>query len=136
MSKSKFVWVQIDEEGVPIRIIKTAKLARALPDGQAIEWDKEDATGKIRWQVYERSKNEFGQAECEWCSRNVRWEKGYPDSGEMHERTFRGCRDTEGNRGEVSVANSVFICRPCHTGPNGAHGARRWHKARIDKGTK
>ena len=126
MSKSKFVWVQIDDTGTPIRIIKTAKLARALPEGQAIEWDKNDATEKIRWKVYERSKNDVGQSECEWCSRHLTW-----DTGEMHEKVFKGCRDTEGNRGEVSVANSVFICHSCHQGPNGAHGARRWQRARI-----
>ena len=131
MSKSKFVWVQIDEEGVPIRIIKTAKLARALPDGQAVEWDYADAVHKIRWQVYERSKNDVGQSECEWCSKPITEAKGH-----MHEVLARGCRDTEGNRGEVRVANSVFICPACHLGANGAHGARRWHKARIDKGTK
>ena len=123
MSKNKFVWVQIDEEGTPVRIIKTAKLARALPDGQAIEWDKNDATEKIRRKVYERSKNAVGQPECERCSKPVTWE-----TGEMHERIHRGCRDTEGNRGEVSVANSIFICRGCH---RKEHGNRVWNKARI-----
>ena len=123
---SKFVWVQIDESGVPIRIIKTAKLARALPDGQAIEWDKKDAIAKIRWQVYERSKDELGNPLCEWCDKPVTWE-----TGEMHEKIFRGHRDPQGNRGEVGVSNSVFICHSCHQGPNGAHKNRTWHKARL-----
>ena len=126
MSKSKFVWVQIDEEGTPVRIIKTAKLARALSDGQAIEWDYADAVHKIRHKIYERSKNDVGQAECERCSKSLTEETGH-----MHETLPRGCRDTEGNRGEISVANSVFLCANCHLGPNGEHKDRRWQKARI-----
>lgn len=125
---SKTCLVHLNERGDPIRIIKTAKLARLLPVEEVAEWPRADAIRSIRWQIYQRSKNEEGQSECEWCGRYLTQETGH-----MHETIFRSQRDSNGNKGEVSLANSVFICSDCHLGPNGAHKERRWHSAKIAK---
>lgn len=122
------VLVQVNLNGDPIRIIKTAKLARLLPVEEVAEWPKADAVRSIRWQIYQRSKNEEGQSECEWCGRYLTWE-----SGEMHEVVPRGKRDDNGNAGEVSLANSVFLCHDCHQNSDRAHGSRRWHSAKLKK---
>lgn len=121
----KMVLCQVNFRGDPVRIIKTAKLARLLPVEEVAEWPKADAVRSIRWQIYERSKNEEGQSECEWCGKYLTQETGH-----MHERVARGSWDENGNKGEVSLANSVFICSDCHLGPNGAHKERRWHSAK------
>jgi hypothetical protein len=116
--------VQLNDKGDAIRIIKTAKLARLLPVEEVAEWDKAHAVRSVRWLIYERSKNDDGNPECEWCGRNITW-----DTGHMHERVPRGSRDDDGNAGEISVDNSVFLCWDCHL--NVAHANRRWHRAKL-----
>ncbi len=128
--KPKLVLVELNESGDAIRIFRNAKAARAS-DGYVEEWTKELATRNIRRQVYERSKDEFGTAHCEYCGAYIIWEKGKENSGHMHEAHAKGKRDENGNYGEVSVENSVFICKACHTGPNGAHGDRYWQSSKI-----
>lgn len=116
MKRLKIVLVEINDHGDPIRIFDNSKAARLHPVENVREWDRTNAVHLIREAIFRRSKGD-----CEWCGRFVT-----RDSGEMHEVHARGKRDINGNYGEISISNSVFICHNCHTGPNGAHGDRKW----------
>src|SRR5690349_14503573 len=96
-------------DGQPVRIFKGAP-DWMLPSIQKM--DRSEAVGSIRRQVFERA-----GYECEWCGRPIILERGAPNSGEMHEVLPRG------KGGEISLANSVAICKSCHR--NIGHGDRR-----------
>lgn len=126
MKKPKMVLVEVNEHGHPIRIFRTVKAAMQLPVECVQEWTKAKAVEAIRRQVYQRSKVD-GYSQCESCSTGLSWE-----TGEMHEKHPKGKRDENGNYGEVSVENGLWLCRGCHTGrPDSAHGDRRWHTAKV-----
>lgn len=118
------VYCSVDQLGNPTRIFKHTKdaIAYNLSGGDIAQWPKSEATKSIREQIFIRSGGfcEFG------CGRQLD-----RTTGEMHEQHPRG-KLIDGSYGEVSLANSVFICRPCHTsGDNAAHKAERWHTAKI-----
>ena len=82
---------------------------------------KVEAVKYIREQVFVRSKNDDGIAECERCGRYITW-----DSMEMNEKKLKSLG------GEVSLENCEALCRDCHqTGPDAFHKDRRWQSAKI-----
>jgi hypothetical protein len=124
---SKTVHCEIDAAGDVIRIFKFAKDARALPAEAVREYPKAYAVEQIRRFVFERSKDMDGVSCCEFCGASLTWE-----SGHMHERHAKG-KQIDGVFGEVSRANSCFICSGCHTErPDSAHGDRRWQSAKVN----
>jgi 5-methylcytosine-specific restriction endonuclease McrA len=124
--KTKYVFVEINDHGDPVRILKNCKATRHLPVESVREMTKAEAVGGIRLAVFERTKQETGFPQCEWCGQYITWK-----TMEMHEKIFKGKRDENGNYGEVSLDNCVGLCRPCHQGPNGAHADRKWQSAKI-----
>lgn len=120
MTKQKFVLVEINSHGDPVRIFRTVKEAMKLPVELVQKWPRGLAIRSIRETIYVRSKDVLGNGRCEFCGQFVT-----RDSGEMHEKIPRG------RGGEISLENSVFICKPCHRGQNGAHGNRRWQTAKL-----
>ena len=104
---SHFVWVELGANGQPIRIFKNRKQAT----GFFREFPRRDAVASIRHQAFLRS-----EGDCEFCASPVT-ESG----GHLHEKQHRG------QGGEISLANSVFICAKCH---RDAHKARnpQWSK--------
>jgi 5-methylcytosine-specific restriction endonuclease McrA len=120
------VLVEVDSQGNILRILKNRKQTRSLPTETVLEVSRTFAVGEIRRQVFLRAgctPNKPG--ECEWCGELIVWNRGSSKSGHLHEKTFRS------NGGEISLENSVAICRNCHLGLHGAHGNRRWHTAKI-----
>lgn len=104
------VFVEV-EDGKIIRILRTTAEAWRLPAERVQQWPRSEAVKAIREQVFDRSKGE-----CEDCGRRVT-----KMTGEMHERIPKG------KGGEVSLANSCFLCYYCHQGrKDSAHGDRRW----------
>lgn len=112
----KLVRVELGEDGTPVRIFRRDKRWLEVPF-ERIAWrQKAEAVGIIRRKVFDRSKSR-----CEQCERFVTWE-----SFEMHERIFKS------RGGEVSMDNSIALCKSCHqTGPNAAHKDRRWQTAKV-----
>jgi hypothetical protein len=126
----QFVAVEVDhtpqlgETCIIKRIFRSVKAAR----NSGLPWvwaQRSGAVRAIRRQVFERS-----QWRCEAlvnaphssmannrCRNGVTWE-----TGEMHELQPRGM--TGFKTGEISVENSVFICKDCH---HAAHDNRRLH---------
>lgn len=102
MAVSK-VYVEIDGQKRPIRIIKNHAEVWKLPPEKVAQWPKSEAVKAIRQQVVDRA-----NGECEFCGDRV-----VAARGEMHEVVFRS------QGGEVSVANSVFICGKCHRKEHG-----------------
>ena len=93
------VWVELDPVSrAPIRIFKNLKTAFAAQVELLAERDYEPAVRSIRHQIFIRS-----NGYCELCGVIVS-ESG----GHMHEQKHRG------QGGEISLANSVFICAACH----------------------
>lgn len=127
MKTNKTVLAEVGLDGLPIRIFRTVKAAIQLPVEQVAEFPKAFAVGVIRRKVFERAGCTPHQSgNCEECGRTIRWYAGDWDSGEMHEVIPRG------KGGEVSVHNSIALCRNCHTvDATSAHGNRRWHSAKI-----
>lgn len=98
------VYVEIGDDRLPFRIIKNhAEVWRLAPE-QVAHWPKADAVRAIRKKVVDRA-----AGECEFCGARVIWQRG-----DLHEVVFRS------QGGEVSVANSVFICWRCHRREHGA----------------
>lgn len=126
MPRDKYVLCEVDDQGTPIRIFKPQKKAYTFPVEQVNEFPHGFAVGIIRRQVFQRAGcTRIQPGCCEECGATIIWEAGSYNSGEMHEVISKG------KGGEVSVDNSKAICRACHTGPNGAHGNRRWHSAKL-----
>lgn len=120
------VLAEVDDRGDPIRIFRTVKATFSYPVESVKEFPKTFAVGMIRSKVFARTGCTPHQpGACEWCGRTIIWQAGEWNSGHMHEKHFKG------KGGEVSVENGVAICRPCHTGRDGAHGNRRWHSAKL-----
>lgn len=118
----KPVLCEVDDRGDPVRIFKPQKRAYQFPVKDVNEFPYAFAVGVIRSKVFARAGcTRHQKGYCEECGRAISWE-----SGHMHERVFKG------KGGEVSVENGVAICAPCHLGPNGAHGNRRWHTSKIN----
>ena len=97
------VFVEIAEDGRPFRVIKDHAQVWKLPPEKVAQWPKSEAVKAVRQQVVDRA-----DGECEFCGARVVAAKG-----EMHEVVFRS------QGGEVSVDNSVFICRACHRRSHG-----------------
>lgn len=133
----KTVLAEVDERGDPIRIFKPQKKAYQFPVESVNEFPKAFAVGIIRSKVFARAGcTPHVDGGCEWCGASISWEKGRWNSGELHEVIPKGKMVFQGEQGEVSVENSVAICRSCHTsGPNAAHSNRRWHSAKLTRET-
>lgn len=130
---NKTVLCEVDPDGSPIRIFKFAKHAYQLPVDRYKEFTKAEAVLSIRLKVFARAGCTPDCAgTCESCGRSIIWERGHYSSGELHEVVPKGKTVFNGPEGEVSVTNSVAICRSCHTGPEGAHGNRRWQTAKKE----
>jgi 5-methylcytosine-specific restriction endonuclease McrA len=94
-------WVEINPENKIIRIFKNRQRAvtsEAFEDDRVREYSRKDAIGEIRKAVFERSKGI-----CEFCGNYLT-----EQTGDLHEQLARGLG------GEISLENSVFICRGCH----------------------
>lgn len=102
----KRVWVELEvffeSEPRVIRIFKSksqAMVAWQNIRGSGIGiMDRGAAVSSVRHQIWLRC-----GGECELCASSVN-----ESSGHMHERQHRG------KGGEISLANSVFICPMCH----------------------
>lgn len=108
-------WVEI-WQGKPVRIYKSKRLAIVDSVANNIEIKElpyAEAVSVIRKQVVTRA-----DGECEWCSKPIG-----KNMGHLHEVIFRS------RGGEISLANSVFICPDCHL--NVAHKDRRWQSAKL-----
>lgn len=69
----------------------------------------DEAVAALRSQIFVRC-----QDHCELCGAFVT-ENGPDHKGDLHERVWRG------DGGEISLENSIFVCRRCH---NKAHSGR------------
>lgn len=96
MSRRAWVEVTADREHV-VRIFKNKKAAWTVV-GLVCEMMYAVAVADIRHQIFVRS-----EGYCELCGVQVT-----ESSGHMHEKQHRG------KGGEISLANSVFICPHCH----------------------
>jgi hypothetical protein len=99
----KLVWVEIDPDTrYVVRIFKSQKqMVLQMPYaecGTTQQMLYKVAVWDVRHQCWLRSKGE-----CELCGDTVT-----EQSGQMHERQHRG------KGGEISVANSVFVCAKTH----------------------
>ena len=109
---SEMAYVEVDTRtAVPRRIFKSKRVSYASDGGTTIHMRRADAVSSIRHQIFLRSKGD-----CEICTAPLT-----ESSGHMHEQIHRG------QGGEISLANSVFICAKCH---RDAHKARnpQWSK--------
>ncbi|VVB51622.1 Uncharacterised protein [uncultured archaeon] len=118
--------VEVGPTGLAIRIFRTKKAAvlyqlrpsHGMNEPIIRQMEKFQAVGEIRRQVFKR--DEYA---CVKCGKEVIWEAGFPNSGEMDERQARGncvqSPDGTYQSGEVSVANCQTLCRNCHTGAGG-----------------
>ena len=97
MRKDKQVWVELNVIGLPVRILKSRNAALRA-EGVVWQMTRAQAVGAIRRQIFIRS-----EGYCELCASPV-----LESSGHMHEQRHRG------KGGEISLANSVFICPTCH----------------------
>jgi 5-methylcytosine-specific restriction endonuclease McrA len=121
MKSDKMVWVEMDfsrvwQPGFAVRIFKNRSAASKFKDQRFVSPRKySEAVGEVRHHLWLRCKGE-----CELCAAPVT-----EQSGHMHEQVHRG------KGGEISLANSVFICPKCH---QRAHSARnpRFTKKSID----
>lgn len=102
----RMVWAEFGENGLPIRIVKSAKHA-VLRVAYVL---RSMAVKSIRHQIWIRDGKK-----CTHCGADVSWE-----TMEMHERIWRG------RGGEISVANGTTLCYDCHQNdPVAGHGKRR-----------
>lgn len=98
--KQKLVWVETNAQGLAIRIFRSASAAGRHPDNfqYIVRMPRSEAVSQIRHQLWLRCKGQ-----CELCGDTV-----IEISGHMHETKHRG------KGGEVSLANSVFVCPRTH----------------------
>lgn len=92
-----------------IRIFRSQKRAFDLEPEQVIEYPRSEAVKSIRQQIFTRC-----EGRCEYCNREITWQEG-----EMHEEIPRG------KSGEISLANSRFVCPKCHRNDERGHKSRR-----------
>lgn len=110
------VFVEVNEQGQPIRILRNNLEVWKLSSDVVRQWPKSEAVREIRSQVFARA-----NGECEYCGARIT-----PVTGEMHEKLAKG------NGGEVSLENSVALCHGCHTGrKDSEHGNRRFNSSKI-----
>ena len=104
-----YVYVELGLDALPVRIFKSQK--QSLAAGWRQIYPRTSAVAAIRHKLFLRSKGD-----CEICTAPLT-----ESSGHMHEQIHRG------QGGEISLANSVFICAKCH---RDAHKARnpQWSK--------
>ena len=95
---SKMVWVETDFSNNIIRIFRSRLASAGTRWCQIQKRDYADAVQAIRHALFIRSRG-F----CELCGDIV-----LEDSGHMHEQKPRG------KGGEISLANSVFVCAKTH----------------------
>jgi 5-methylcytosine-specific restriction endonuclease McrA len=110
------VMVEKNAAGLAIRIFRSSH--DGFVPGMIVDtMHYTQAVGEIRHQLFVRS-----NGYCELCGVDV-----VESTAHMHEQRHRG------KGGEISLANSVFICPTCH---RGAHAARnpRFSKKVLDKG--
>jgi 5-methylcytosine-specific restriction endonuclease McrA len=108
---NNMVWVELNDVNATVRIFRNRRAAHAFGKEWIAEQNRSEAVAEIRHQLWWRCKGE-----CELCASPVT-----EQSGHMHEQVHRG------KGGEISRANSVFICPPCH---------QRAHKDRNPRFTK
>lgn len=109
MSRGR-VMVELGKDGTIQRIFRFTKHAFAVDPQFVKEYSRKDAVAAIRHAVFERS-----GGYCEACGIEVTEHSGW-HKGEMHERVPRG------RGGEISLDNSIFVCRKCH---EQAHSSRK-----------
>lgn len=103
-SDSDLTWVELAADGqTPIRIFKSRGAAFASGRQIGSFYSYSVAVSMIRHMLWIRCKGE-----CEICAAPVT-----ELSGHMHEQKHRG------KGGEISLANSVFICPTCHQRDHG-----------------
>jgi 5-methylcytosine-specific restriction endonuclease McrA len=109
----KLAYVEIENSQF-VRIFKSRATANAS-GREYIIVERSFAVGRIRHHLWLRCKGE-----CELCAAPISEEGGH-----MHEQVHRG------KGGEISLANSVFICPKCH---QRAHADRnpRFTKKSLD----
>ena len=121
----QFIKPCLVEVGADRRVVRIFKSTRAAYKWLVTEHhgallkrvEREVAVKQIREQIWERC-----GGICEKCSINrVTW-----DSGQMHEKQHRG------KGGDISLENSIFICRDCHDAAH--HDRRPRFGERVEKG--
>lgn len=105
------MWVELGLDAQPVRIFRNQKAS--LAEGWRQQFNYTAAVRIIRHKLFLRS-----CGECELCGIQVS-ESG----GHMHEKLHRG------KGGEISLANSVFICPHCHRQEH-ADRNPRWSKTK------
>lgn len=95
MRANKLIWAEITSAGLPVRILR----GKPSGAGQFERMAYGFAVAAIRKQLWWRC-----AGECELCGSVVT-----ESSGHMHEKQHRG------KGGEISLANSVFVCAASHT---------------------
>lgn len=108
---SQMVWAEVNFGGYVERIVRGRKTVTDHPVCRILRVERALAVNSIRRQIVVRS-----DGECEICAAPVT-----ESSGNMHEKVWRG------KGGEISLANSIFICRTCH---------HREHKSRNPRFSK
>ena len=96
MNSQKTVQVELVDNKI-IRIFRNTGDALASK-GVVVQAQYGDAVASVRKAVFERADNS-----CEKCGVFITW-----DSMEMHEKVHRG------KGGEISIYNSLAICKNCH----------------------
>jgi hypothetical protein len=111
----QLVYVEVNAQTeLPIRILRTTKEAYELDPKVLRQMAKSVAVKYIRDQIVDRARR-GNLILCEFCGQVIN-----EFVGELHEQLPRG------QGGEISLANSVFLCHECHTGKTGEHGDRYW----------
>lgn len=110
MSKDvKLVYVELNDKGRVSQIFRKYPTNLRLPSPTEIshkrltQVSRTKAVTEVRHQIFVRS-----GGGCEYCGAAVTEQTGH-----MHEKVFRS------HGGEISLANSVFICYTCHRGEHG-----------------
>jgi len=106
---NKSVFVELNEKGRVSRIFRKYpwELRKVSPTELVRKVIKQmsrtKAVAEVRRQIFLRS-----AGQCELCGALVT-----EDTGHMHEKIFRS------HGGEISLANSIYVCPPCHRGEHG-----------------
>lgn len=111
---NNMVWVELNDVNATVRIFRNHRAANAFGQEWIAEQNRSEAVAEIRRALWLRC-----HGECELCASVVT-----EQSGHMHEQIHRG------KGGEISLANSVFICTTCH---KAAHADRnpKFSKKRL-----
>jgi 5-methylcytosine-specific restriction endonuclease McrA len=105
MSKNiKLVYVELNNKGRVSRIFRgyPTPVSSALVR-EIAQMSRTKAVAEVRRQIVLRA-----NGACEYCGAAVSEQTGH-----MHEKIYRS------HGGEISLANSVFVCYPCHRGEHG-----------------